>query len=112
MSAPKLDSVKSRLENVSALARLLERVERHPKAPDPAQYRALVHQLGEALDADLPEDALMAVLGAHPAAAEVYENRHYAVSGLSRSPLERSIAAELSASQWLQRIGEQARKAG
>jgi len=111
MSAPKqLDSVKSRLENVIALARLLERVERHPQAPDPDQYRALVRQLGDALEADLPHDALQAILGAHPGAAELYENRHYAVSGLSRSPLERAVAAELSASQILQRIGDRSRR--
>ena len=109
MSAPKLDSVKSRLENVIALARLLERVERHPKAPDPEQYRALVRQLGTALEDDLPQQALDAVLGAYPAAAEVYENRRYAISGLSRVPLERAVAAELAASQALHRIAERAR---
>ena len=35
MSAPKLESVKTRLENVIALARLLERVERSTVAPIP-----------------------------------------------------------------------------
>ena len=112
MSAPKLDSVKSRLENVIALARLLERVERHSQAPDPDQYRALVRQLGTALEADLPHDALQAILGAHPAAAELYENLHYAVSGLSRSPLDRAVAAEMSASQALHRIAQRSRKQG
>lgn len=112
MSAPKLDSLKSRLENVIALARLLERVERHPRAPDPDQYRALVHQLGTALEADLPHDALHAILGAHPATAELYENLHYAVSGLSRSPLDRAVAAEMAASQALHRIAERSRKDG
>ena len=67
MSAPKLESVKTRLENVIALARLLERVERSPVAPDADQYRVLVHQLGESLEANLPEAALKAILGAYPA---------------------------------------------
>jgi len=104
MSAPRLDTIKSRLENVIALAHLLERVELHATAPAPEQYRALVRQLGEALDAELPEDALRAVLGASPAAAEVYENRHYAHSGLSHAPLERSIASEMAASQLIRRV--------
>lgn len=109
MSAPQLASVRSRLENVIALARLLERVERSPVAPDAEQYRALVRQLGAALEADLPDDALQAVLGAHPAAAEIYENLHYEKSGLSRSSLERSIATEMLTSQTLHRIAQGAK---
>jgi len=104
MSAPKLESVKARLENVIALARLLERVERSSTAPNPDQYRALVRQLGDALDADLPAEALQAVLEAFPGAAELYETRHYATSGLSRSPLQRSVETEMRASQLLHRI--------
>jgi len=103
MSAP-LESVKNRLENVIALARLLDRVERHASAPHPDQYRALVRQLGEALDAELPEDALKAVFRAYPAAGELYENRHYEHSGLSRAPLERSIETEMVTSQLLRRV--------
>ena len=108
MSAPKLESVKTRLENVIALARLLERVERSTVAPNPDQYRALVRQLGDALEADLPEEALKAVLGASPAAAELYENLHYEKSGLSRSPLDRSIQTEMLTSQTLHRIAKAA----
>src|ERR1700757_4804257 len=85
MSAPRLEPVKTRLENAIALSRLLERVERKGVALHPAQYRALVQQVGEALDDALPGDALEAVLRAYPAAAEVYENRHYAHAGLSRA---------------------------
>ena len=109
MSAPNLESVKTRLENVIALARLLEKVERSGKAPDPEQYRALVARLGSALDADLPPDALEAILNASSATAELYENLHYERSGLSRSPLDRSIAAEMAASQALHRIAKDAR---
>jgi len=109
MSAPKLESVKTRLENVIALARLLERVERSTVAPDPDQYRALVHQLGESLESDLPEAALRAIFGAYPAAAELYENLHYEKSGLMLSPLERSVETEMMTSQALHRIAKAAK---
>ena len=109
MSASKLESAKTRLENVIALARLLERVERSTVAPNPDQYRALVRQLGDALEADLPDEALKAVLGACPAAAELYENLHYERSGLSRAPLDRSIETEMLTSQTLHRIAKAAR---
>jgi hypothetical protein len=105
MAASKLESVKTRLENLIALARLLERVERSGRAPHPEQYRALVGQIGDALEAEFPAEALKAVLDAFPAAAEIYENRHYVESGLSRAPLERSVATEMLASQLLHRIG-------
>ena len=45
MSAPKLESVKSRIETVLALAGLLERVERAPTTVGADQYQALVRQL-------------------------------------------------------------------
>ena len=101
MSAPHVESLKSRLETVIALARVLERVEASGVAVDADQYRVLVRQLALALSHDLPEDALNAVLGAHPAAAELYENLHYEQSGLSRSSLERSVGSEMLASQVL-----------
>lgn len=104
MNAPRLESVKSRLETVIALARLLERVERSNSPVGADQYRALVEQLKLALSAELPLDALNAVLGAHPAAAELYENMHYDRSGLSRSALDRSIATEMLTSQILHRL--------
>ena len=101
MSAPHVESLKSRLETVIALARLLERVEASSVSVGADQYRALVRQLALALSQPLPEDALHAVLGAHPAVAELYENLHYEQSGLSRSSLERSVASEMLASQVL-----------
>lgn len=110
MSTPHTESIKTRLENAIALARLLERVERSGKAPDPEQYRALVHQLGSALAADLPPAALEAILSASPATAELYENLHYERSGLSRSSLDRAVSAEMLASQALHRIAAGARR--
>ena len=103
MSAIPRETVKSRLETVIALARLLERVEAGPVNISADQYQALVRQLQIALGQELPDDALQAVLGAHPAAAELYENLHYAQSGLSRSPLERSVGSEMLASQAIAR---------
>jgi hypothetical protein len=98
MNAP-LATIKNRLETVIALSRLLERVEGTPTQIGADQYRALVRQLTVSLGQEIPDDALQAVLGAHPAAAEVYENMHYAQSGLSRQSLERSIGSEMLASQ-------------
>jgi hypothetical protein len=103
MTAAQRESLKNRLETVIALARLLERVEASGRAFGAEQYRALVRQLGVALSQEMPADALQAVLGAHPAAAEIYENLHYAESGLSRSPLERSVGTEMLASQAIAR---------
>lgn len=97
-------TVKSRLQAVIALAGLLERMDRSASAVDADQYRLVVTRLQAALSDDLPTDALNAVLGAHPAAAEVYENLHYAQSGLSRSPLDRSVATETLAAQTLARL--------
>jgi len=108
MSAPDT-RYKTRLETVIALARLLERVERAPSSASPDQYRALVLQLQGALDEGLPTDALNAVLSAYPAAGEVYENMHYAQSGLSRSTLDDSVASEMATSQLLAKIAAGAR---
>ena len=107
MSAPLInESLRNRLETVIALARLLERVERSSVSVGAEQYRALVQQLQLALEQDLPSDAVNAVLGAYPAAAELYENMHYAQSGLSRSPLDRSVGSELLASQVLAKAAQ------
>lgn len=103
MSAIPHETVKSRLENVIALARLLDRVEASAVKINANQYQVLVHKLKVALAQELPHDALQAVLGAHPAAAELYENQHYAESGLSRSSLERSVGSEMLASQAIAR---------
>ena len=106
MSTIPRETVKNRLENVIALARLLERVETSAVAFSADQYQALVRQLKIALGQELPQDALNAVLGAHPAAAELYENEHYAQSGLSRSSLERSVGSEMLASELIARAAK------
>ena len=112
MAAPQLEPLQTRLETVIALSRLLERVEARGVTIGADQYRALVRQLQAALAAPLPDAALAAILSAHPASAELYENMHYDVSGLSRSPLERSVATELLASQAIDRALRSSRAAG
>jgi len=104
MTAPRTESLQSRLETLIALARLLERVEASPIAVGADQYRALVGQLKATLAAPLPAAPLQAILRAHPATGEIYENMNYEISGLSRSPLERSVATEMLATQLLHRI--------
>ena len=100
MATPQLEPLQTRLETVIALSRLLERVEARGVAIGADQYRALVRQLQAALATPLPEQAVAVILAAHPAAAELYENLHYDVSGLSRSPRS---AAIVSATSFLKR---------
>ena len=104
MTAPRTDSLNARLETLIALARLLERVEASPIAVGADQYRALVGQIKIALAAPVPAAALEAILNAHPATGEIYENMNYEISGLSRSPLERSVGTEMLATQLLHKI--------
>lgn len=104
MAAPTLDPKLANLGTLVALAGLLERLERStaPLAAD--QYQVLVQRLGRALDAELPSGALEAVLVTHPAAAELYENRQYAIAGLCRSPLGMAVSAETAAREALARV--------
>ncbi|MEP7302925.1 MAG: hypothetical protein ABI699_15540 [Caldimonas sp.] len=111
MAAPRLEPLRTRIETVIALSRLLERVETSGVKIGADQYRALVRQLGAALSAPLPEPALQAILGAHPASAELYENLHYERSGLSRSTLDRSVSTEMLASQAIDRALRSSRAA-
>ena len=101
MSSPDLESLQTRLETVIALSRLLEQVEARGVGIGADQYRALVQRLQAALSTPLPEPALEAILGA--------QNMHYEVSGLSRSPLERSVATEMLASQAIDRASRASR---
>ena len=108
MTAPRTESLHSRLETLIALARLLERVEARPLAVGAGQYRALVAQIKAAIAEPLPAAPLAAILKAHPATGEIYENMNYEISGLSRSPLERSVATEMLATQLLHKIARTA----
>ena len=84
------------ITNTVLMAQLLERLERGGH-PDAGQYRRVVQRLTEELGRAGDVDALDAVLEAHPAAAELYENMNYRHAGLCRSRLDVSMAAELSA---------------
>ena len=106
MTAPRTTetrSLQTRIETLIALARLLERVEASPVAVGADQYQALVSQLKAALDVTLPAGAMEAILAAHPATAELYENLHYEASGLSRANLDRSVATEMLATEAIHR---------
>jgi len=104
MSAHSFALQRSNLENLALLAGMFERVERSGTSLDAQQYLVLVDRLKDALGADLPTEGLNAVLSAHPAAAELYENLHYAHAGLCRSPLEVAVAAESAARDLLSRL--------
>jgi hypothetical protein len=97
MSTSSPTSLQTRLETLIALARLLERVEANPVAIGADQYLALVRQIQAALQVELPQGARESILGGHPATATIYENLHYETSGLSRSPLDRSVSTEMLA---------------
>jgi len=108
MTAPRTESLQSRLETLIALARLLERVEASPLPVGADSYRALVGQIKAALAATLPAAPLEAILRAHPATGQIYENMNYEISGLSRSPLDRSVATEMLATRLLHKIAQAA----
>ncbi len=79
------------------LAQLLERIEASPAPVGAEQYRSVVHRLGEEIASLGSADGLSALLDAHPAAAQLYENINYNHAGLCRSPLERALNAEVQA---------------
>src|SRR2546423_802711 len=81
MSAIPHETVRSRLENVIALARLLDRVDASPVAINADQYQALVRKLKLALAQELPHDALQAGVRPQPPAAPLYQHQHVAQSG-------------------------------
>ena len=108
MARPGTEPLHTRLETLIALARLLERVEASPAAVGAGQYRALVRQIQESLRTPLPAAALRAILKAHPATAEIYENLHYDTSGQSQVSLEVSVATELLATQLIDKVARAA----
>ncbi len=101
MSAPQVQTPRSSVNTALALAHLLERIDRSGDAIDAAQYQIVVSRLKKALSATLPDAALTAVLNTYPSTAELYENMHYEVSGLSRSSLDSAVSAEVQAAKLL-----------
>ena len=102
-------AIRSHLETVIGLSRLLEQVENGAVRVDADGYRDLVTQLQKALVEELPERALQAILNTYSATSVLYENLHYPHSGLSRAPLERSAASELLARKVLARMAARPR---
>jgi hypothetical protein len=102
MNATKTSHAKTNLTTVHVLAALLERLENSSVPVGAEQYRSVVlHLVGEFNEVSDP--GLGALLDAHPAAAQVYENVNYANAGLCRSSLETSLAAELQAKTAIER---------
>lgn len=97
---------RSQIENLVVLGGVLERVERNPVAVDADQYQLLVARLQAALSVPLPEKALTAILAAMPSVAEVYENMHYPLSGLSSATLEQSVSSELATAKLLGQVSQ------
>ena len=93
--------LKNRIENLIAMAQLLERVDANPTLVGAQQYANLVRTVLALLDEEWPEDALRAVLRACPASATLYENLHYDRSGLSQSPLDSAVASEMAATEFI-----------
>jgi len=97
-------TLQNRIENLVAMARLLERVDADPSLIGAQQYQNLARKVQAMLDDDeLPEGALHAVLGASPACATLYENMHYDRSGLSQSSLDAAVASETAAAELIER---------
>lgn len=102
MNATNTPRANTNLTTLHVLAALLERLENSAIPVAAEQYRSVVlHLVGEFNEVSAP--GLGALLDAHPAAAQVYENVNYANAGLCRSSLEISLAAELQAKTAIER---------
>ena len=93
----------ARLALAVLLSQLLERLDRSTEPVGAEQYLSVVRHLKDEFDELGSESALSALLDACPSAAELYENLNYQHAGLCRSPLERSLDAELLARQAIER---------
>lgn len=103
MNATRPSVSKTSLDVTERLAQLLERLE-HSAVPVGAdQYRSVVAHLVNEFAEVAPGAALARLLDNYPAAAEVYENLHYAHAGLCRSGLDAAMAAELRAKEAIDR---------
>ena len=103
MNATRPIALPAHLTVILTLARLLERLDDGQLRVDAPQYRSVVRHLAAELGKVTPDATLHALLDAHPAAAELYENLNYQHAGLCRSPLEASLNAELEARALLDR---------
>jgi hypothetical protein len=93
----------ARLTVAVLLSQLLERLDRSAEPVGAEQYRSVVRHLKEEFVELGSENTLSALLDAYPSAAELYENLNYQHAGLCRSPLDRSLDAEVLARQAIER---------
>jgi len=108
MQSTKRISVPGHLTMLVILAQLLEHLERNPGGIHPDQYRSVVRHLTSELVEVSRDDTFESLLEAFPAMSQLYENLHYKEAGLCRSPLDTSVAAELSAGAALERASKAA----
>lgn len=97
-------ALEHRIRNIVALAHRLEQIEAGPTPVCADYYQALVRNLTQALAQDLPGRTIQTLLNSHPAAAELYENIHYAKAGLSRALPADAMASQTLAVLWLARV--------
>lgn len=100
-----LKAIEHRVRNLVALAHRLERIEAGTAPVCADCYQALFRNLTQALSQDLPGPTIQTLLNTHPAAAELYENMHYARAGLSHAPPAGAMASQTLAVLWLARVG-------
>ncbi len=93
-----------RLRVAVMLSQLLAHLEVKGQPGGADQYRSVVRHLVEELDRLADDDALPLLLSTFPATAELYENQHYHLAGLCRSPMDLALSAELRARDALRRI--------
>jgi hypothetical protein len=104
MAPTDIDFTQERTAALARLAAVLQHFENGRLPFQAEQYRAVVSQLKTLMRRSAGSPALQAVLDAHPAAAELYENLHYEQAGLARSPLEQAVSAELEATHFIGRL--------
>ena len=89
---------------------MLQRLEASRLRVSAEQYRAVARQLAQALSDVKADASLHALLDAHPAAAETYENQNYRHAGLCRCPLELALWSEFLAREVLHKAALCARE--
>jgi|JTFN01.1.fsa_nt_gb hypothetical protein len=92
-----------KIQTIAMLAGLLESVERGFQRTDADGYRRLAERLRNELADVTPDDQLRQLLVASPAAAEIYENIHYAHAGLCLRPMDAAVRAEKAATELIAR---------
>lgn len=90
-----MKTLQAPIQPAAMLAQLLERLDASRQPFDAHQYRTVAARLAEMLSDGTTEWSPL--LEQSRAAAELYENQHYAEAGLCRSPLDAAMNAEVAA---------------